>query len=368
MKIEGRSRRILAAVGIPLLAPITLAACGTDAANATAEEGDAADAYVKIVNVEVREIVSRDFTAYVRITGEAEAKEDVTVSAQEGGVILRFFSQKGKRLGRGAPIAKIDDEILAAQVDEARASAALARERYLRQKQLWEEERIGSEITFLQTRYQADEAAARLKQLEARLSRTTIRAPVAGVLDDRFVETGEIVSPGTPVARVIDTSGLEITGGVPERFGPTIEVGGQAVINFDVLAGRDFEGTIGYVGAAVDARSRTFPIEIVMDNPDGAVKPQMIANVRVATERLTDVVVVPQELVLRTELGYQVYVVGDAEGEPVAEARAVVLGPAFENEVVIESGLAPGELVVTKGHQLVDPGDRLALVGGGEAR
>ncbi|MCL7937444.1 MAG: efflux RND transporter periplasmic adaptor subunit [marine benthic group bacterium] len=359
-----RGARILVPVA---LFPLLTSACGDGAASESGSNADApvSEAYVKVVNVEATRVEPRDFTAFVRITGEAEAEDDITVSAQEGGLLVRFFAEKGERVGRGAPIAKIDDEILQAQVEEARAAAALDRERFLRQKQVWEEERIGSEITFLQTRYQAEQSAARVALLESRLERTTVRAPVAGILDDRYVDAGEIVSPGTQVARVVDTSRLKITGGVPERLGPFIEVGGSALITFDVIPDRVFEGTIAFAGASVDPRSRTFPIEILMDNPDGAVKPRMIANVRVATETLQDVIVVPQEVIMRTESGYQLFVVTEREGEAIAEARAIQVGPSLENQVVVESGIDAGDLMVTRGHQLVDAGDRVAIVGSG---
>jgi len=344
---------------------LAAAACGSGTANAT-EDGTAEGGaeYVKVVNVVTTPIEPSDFTSWVRITAEARADDDVTVSAQESGVIVRFFAEKGQRLARGAPIAKIDDAVLRAQVEEARAAADLAHERFLRQRQLWEVEKIGSEITYLQTKYDADQARARSEQLEARLARTTIRAPVAGVLDDRFVEAGEIVSPGTRVARVIDASRLEVTGGVPERFGSFVREGETAVITFDVLPGRTFEGRISYVGAAIDPRSRTFPIEIVMENPDGLVKPQMIANVRVATERLEDVIVVPRDVLIRTENGYQAFVVAGPAGEEVAEARDVTLGASFENRIVVTGGLEPGDRLVVRGQQLVDPGDRVEIVDG----
>jgi RND family efflux transporter MFP subunit len=159
-----------------------------------------------------------------------------------------------------------------------------------------------------------------------------------------------------------------VVGGVPERFGPYVTPGDRAILTFDVLPGRTIEGTISYVGAAVDTRNRTFPIEVLLDNPDGRLKPQMVANVRVATERFEDVIVVPQDVVVRTEDGYQVFVAVEDEGGLHAEARPVALGPSFENEVVIESGLEPGERLITTGHQMVDAGDRVRDVGEGSER
>jgi membrane fusion protein (multidrug efflux system) len=93
-----------------------------------------------------------------------------------------------------------------------------------------------------------------------------------------------------------------------------------------------------------------------------------MANIRVATERLTDVIVVPQDVVLRTEDGYQVFVVVENPEGPVAEARSVDLGPSFENEVVVVAGLETGDRLIVKGHQMVDAGDRVREVGEGGGR
>jgi RND family efflux transporter MFP subunit len=333
---------------------------GTEAGGADGAAGGGA--YVKVVNVETRVIEPSDFTSYVRLTGAVQAYHDVVVGSQESGMIERFLVLKGSRVRAGQAIARIDDEILAAQVDEARAATSLARERYERQRQLWEDEGIGSEIAFLQTKYEAESAEARLAFLQARLDRHTITSPISGVLDDRYVDAGEIVAPGTPVARVLTVDRLKIVGGVPDRFGPYVARGGIAVLSFDAMPGRTLEGRIEFVGAAVDERNRTFPIEILLDNPDGLLKLQMVANVRVATERLEAVVVVPQEVVLRTETGYEVYVVSGGPGETVAEARRVELGPGFENEVVVAAGLEEGDRLIVKGHQLVDAGDRVRVV------
>jgi membrane fusion protein (multidrug efflux system) len=354
------------------LATALLALTATGCGSTEATENDAAaaeeDAYIKVVNVEVRPLAAGAFTSYVRLTGAVEALEDVVVSSQEAGVIERVIVDRGSRVRAGQPIAAINDEILAAQVDESRASASLASERYERQRQLWEDEGIGSEIAFLQTKYDAQSADARLAFLEVRLARHTIRSPIAGVLDERYVDLGEIVAPGTPVARVLAIDRLKVVGGVPERFGPYVNEGGRAVLHFDVLPGQVIEGTIAYVGAAVDKGNRTFPIEVLLDNPEGRLKPQMMANIRVATERLTDVIVVPQDVVLRTEDGYQVFVVVENPEGPVAEARSVDLGPSFENEVVVVAGLETGDRLIVKGHQMVDAGDRVREVGEGGGR
>lgn len=354
---------------LALLIGLAAAGCGSsqgreaEGSEAPGAEQGSAEGFVKVVNVELRPLELTDFTTYVRLTGTVEAGDDVRVSAEASGVLERFFAEKGRRVRAGQPLAKIDDEVLTTQVVEARANASLANERYERRRRLWEEQEIGSEITYLQAKYEAEAAAARLANLEARLARTTVRAPISGVFDERFVEAGEMVAVGTPVARIVQVERLKVVGGVPERFAPDVEVGGTARISFDVFPERSFEGTIEYVGATVNESSRTFPIEILMDNPERVVKPQMVANVQVETGRLTDVVVVPQEVLLRTESGYEAFVAVETEDGLVAEARGVRLGPSFQDRVVITDGLAPGDALIVVGHQLVDPGDRLRVVG-----
>ncbi len=348
-----------------LVLAVALGGCSTadgdeGRAESAASESQATGA--RVINVEVTPVSLSQFVDFIRITGEVDALHDVTVSAQETGAITRFFVKKGSHVDRGQAIAKIDDAVLNAQVEEARAVAQFAEQQFERQRRLWEDENMGSEITYLQARSGAAAATARLAMLEARLARTVVRAPVAGIFDEKFVEVGEMAAPGTPVARVVAVRQVKIVGGVPERFALSVEPGDSARITLDALPDRQFSGMIDFVGASVDSRNRTVPIEIVLDNPDGVAKPQMVANVQVERERLDRVVVVPQDVVVRTEEGYQVFVVDERDGNKIAAARGVTLGPSYANRVVIESGLAVGDLLITLGHRLVDEGNFVRVV------
>lgn len=361
---------VAAATALAMLAVVGLGGCAaSDGGAAQAEEvgDDAMDTTgVRVINVGVTPVSRSDFVDYVRIVGEVEAMHDVTVSAEEAGPIAAFYVQKGARVRQGQVIAKIDDAVLQGQVDEARATAELADEQYERQRRLWEEEQIGSEIAYLQARSTARAADARYRTLLARLERTEVRAPVAGIFDEKYVEIGEMVSPGSPIVRVVATQQVKVVGGIPERFGLDVREGDTARVTFDVLPGREFAGTIRFVGATVDPDSRTIPIEIHLDNPGGVVKPSMVANVQVERAQLEDVVVVPQQLLQRTENGYQVFLVGDRDGRPVAVARAVETGPSFENRIVIRSGLEVGEPLITTGYRMVDDGSLVRVVTEGE--
>jgi RND family efflux transporter MFP subunit len=317
---------------------------------------------VRVVNVQVVTVQPSAFVDYVRATGEVEALSDITVSAEETGVIREFFAAKGAMVSAGQPLARIDDAVLKAQADEARAAAQLAQEQYQRQRQVWDAEKIGSEMGVLQAKSQADGAAARAAALDARLERTVVRAPVAGVFDEKSVEVGEMVQPGTPIARVVATQRVKVTAGIPERFAAEVATGAAARLSFDVFPGREFAGRVSFVGSTVDRESRTFPIEVVLDNPQRLIKPRMVASVQVVRSRLENALVVPQGAVLRTEAGYQAFVVVERDGHLVAQTRPVRLGASFENRVVIEAGLAAGDRLVVVGQRLVDQGSRVRIV------
>ena len=172
-----------------------------------------------------------------------------------------------------------------------------------------------------------------------------------------------MVGVGTPVGRIIDHFVVKINGGMPERYAPDVRRGARATVTFDVLEDQAFEGAITYVGAAVNPRNRTFPIELRLTNPGGVIKPEMVANIAVVRRTIESAIVAPQEAVIRVEDGYVAFVARESGGRAEAAVRPVTLGPAQRNLVVITSGLEEGDLLIVVGQQEVAEGDRINIVG-----
>ena len=347
---------------LSLLAVLAISGCGT--AQADGRDRMDSDDFVRIINVEVARIETENFVEEIRLTATAVANQDVMVSAEESGVIREIFVDKGVQVESGAALAKIDDRVLAAQVEQARAVAELAGQTWERRKRLWEEDRIGSEIAYLEARFGAEQSMAALKGLEERLARTTIRAPFSGGWDERHVEIGSMVAPGQSVGRLIDLDPVRVVAGVPERYVPDVWVGAEAALDFDVFAGEQFTAPIRYVGSTVNPRNRTFPIEVMVPNPSRRIKPEMVANMAVTRREVAEASVVPQDVLVRVEDGYVVFVVAERNQGSVAEVRPIILGPARRNLVVIESGIEPGEQLIVVGQKSVADGDRVNIVGG----
>jgi len=351
---------------IGLLALAVVAGCGGEAAanggedpeNGAGESTALVQGAARVINVETRTVEAGAFEETIRLTGAAVANQDVTISAEESGVIRSIVRDKGTEVQAGDWLIKIDDEILKSQVAEARAQAELAQQTWERRKRLYEEDGAGSELAYLEARYGAEQAQARLATLEERLARTVVRAPIDGIFEERHVEVGTMVSPGAQIGRVVELDPIKIVAGVPERYAADVAVNARVSVHFPVLE-ESYEGTVGFVGATVNPRNRTFTVEIVMENPRGIIKPEMVANVELVRQTLENAIVVPQEALVRVEEGFKVFVVEDG----VAFEQPVETGPSQNNFVVIESGLTVGDQLVVVGQKQVASGDRVNVVG-----
>lgn len=368
----GRKGPVGVRAAASVLLTLVAAGCGGDAAATDGAEpngragAEAAAGGARVVNVRTEVVRARDFEDVIRMTGTVEANRDVVVSAEEAGPIREIFVEKGARVGEDQPIARIDDRVLRSQVDEAEARAGIARETWERRRRLYEEDRVGSELAYLEAKYEAERAAAAAKILSERLARTVVRAPFAGILDDVPIDVGSMVGVGSPVARIVDLDPVKVTAGVPERYASDVRPGARARVTFAVLDDRTFDGAVHYVGAAIDPGSRTFPVELTLPNPGRDIKPEMVADVRLTRRVVEDALVVPREALVRVEDGSVVFVVAEGAAGPVAEARRVEIGPSRENRVVVTDGLAVGDEVVVVGQRIVADGDRVRVVGGEE--
>ena len=341
---------------------VAVAACGGAQGEDAAQDQAESAGYTRVVNVEVAPVEPREFARIIRVTGVAQAMRDVVVSAQEEGVVRRIVRDKGQPIRVGQAILRLDDAILRAQVQTAAAQAGLADELWARRKKLYEEDGIGSEVSYLEAKYVAEQNRGNLGALQERLARTTVTAPISGILDARIVEVGSMVSPGTPVARIVQTDSVKILAGVPERYALDLSVGASASVTFDVLVGEILGASITYVGVAVDRDSRTFPVELTLPNPGGRIKPEMVASIAVVQETLSDAIVVPQQALVAMEEGHVVFVVEGTGEETVAVARRVRISASQGNEAVIAEGLEEGDRVVVVGQQGLTAGDRVRIV------
>ncbi len=364
-------RNILAAGLFSFCAAALLAGCGTEPPNA-ARSAPANVAEERAIRVETLVLEPTVFRDVIQLTGSVDAFDDARLSAQTSGTVIAV-APLGTSLRNEATVAQInpllpESAVLQASaiVEAAEAQFGLARENLTRNEPLFADSVIstieweGVQAQYNQSRANLAQAEAALDQARTMLAQTRVVAPFDGTVEEHFVEPGEQVTPGMAVVRLINTRRIKVISGVPERYAADILPGAPVQISFEAYRGKRIDGLVSFVGRAVDPQSRTFPIEIVIDNPDGTIKPEMVARVEVTREIIEDALVVPRAAVIRTENGHIVYLIETREGIPTAVQRDLVPGPDF-GAYVVATNLQPGDEVIVLGQSRVIDGDRVEI-------
>ena len=350
-----------------LASALTFAACSSSDEAATAEtENEAPTA--RTIRVETLVLSPTEFDDIIEVSGTVEASDDAILSAQSSGTITTLVPL-GRQVSQGGTVAQTDASLANASLaqaqavlDQAQAQAAFATDNFNRQQGLFADSII-SALEFENVRTQrasanasVAQALAAVQQAQAQLRFTRVTAPFSGVVEEHLVERGEQVNPGTPVARIVSTRDVKITAGVPERFAGNIGVGDQVQVRLQAYGNETRTGRITFVGSAVNAQTRTFPIEVSLGN-DGSLKPAMVATVLVRREQIANALVVPRAAVVREADGQIAYVVENG----VARSRTVTTGSSYGDRVVVTSGLSSGDELIVLGQNNVAPGDQVEV-------
>ena len=208
---------------------------------------------------------------------------------------------------------------------------------------------------------QAAAASAGVASAQSQLANTRVVAPFAGVVEARLQEPGELASPGQPVVRLVGAGSVKVSAGVPERYAGEIEQGTQVRVTPNAYAVEPRGGRVAFVGLAIDDQSRTFPIEVGVENADRSLKPSMVVRLDVTRSILENVIVVPTEAVVRDERGTSVFVVAQDSSGSVARRRPVELGPDAGDTIVLRSGVRAGERIIVSGAGELADGDRVRV-------
>lgn len=339
---------------IPLLLSM-LAACGpptdNDAGAATSAKLDVPEA--PAVRVEVATLKPTQAQMKLSLPGEVEGKRDAGLAAALGGYVESVLIEPGDNVRSGQSLVRVDTAMYAAQRDQAEARFELATNELSRLEALGD---LASPQQLDNARTQQKIAEADAKLAAIRVSRSVISAPFEGVVGDLDVEKGEVLSPGSPVVRVIQLDPAIVTLSVADRDVVALRVGTEALVSTDAQS-KPRKGEIARISPAADMRTRAFEVEVEVDNEDGALLPGMIASVSLAENLAEGAVVLPQDWVVTKLSGVGVFI----EQDGVAVWRPVELGTVVRDQVLVRSGLEAGDRVVITGHRELAEGDVLLI-------
>ncbi len=320
-------------------------------------EVDASQSEVRqrIVAVETMIIERTPFEDRIRINGNVSAFDDAVISVETAGQV-QFVAERGTRVRKGDLILRLDDRLLRANFEAINTGFELAQDAFNRQQALYADSVI-STMQYLQSKAQRDQAAAQLAVIKKQLEDAQLRAPFDGRIEEKLTSEGQFVGPGTPVLRMINTNQVKVTGGVPERYAGNVQQGSEVEISFRSYGLDPKTAKVQFVGNLINPDSRTFPVEVVLNNTDGSIKPRMVVEMRVLRGELTESIIVPRTSIIRNDLGLSVFIVEDQNGVKRAIQRQVTVALSSGDFVAIEEGVEPGDEIVTAGFTSLNDGD-----------
>lgn len=373
--------RWLAVTGMGLgvaCAVLTGCAPSSGAADAKGRKDEAPQVPVEVATVE-RGSVRASYSG----TTALEAQDDAQVVAKVGGVVKEILVEEGLVVREGQVLARLEDDQYRYELAQAEARLATLSEDVQRHRELLKE-RIVSDEAYQRVRneYDAQKSAADLARL--RVDHAAIKAPIGGVVAERLIKPGNMVTANQPVFRITDFDPLWAVLHVPEKELARLRAGQAAVIMADALPGKAFDGTVLRISPTVAGGSGTFKATIEVRDDSRTLKPGMFTRVSIVHDVHSNVLLVPKDAVLTEDVETSVFVIEERAAPPPTETkddkkadvpatpagpylaavkRPVTLGYINTTHVEIVGGVQQGDRVVTTGIGSLKDGARIKIVG-----
>ncbi|UAM97766.1 efflux RND transporter periplasmic adaptor subunit [Polaribacter litorisediminis] len=315
-----------------------------------------------ITTYQVKEQV---FTHYVELQGNVQTKQNILIYPEMPGILQSVLVKEGQQVVKGQILAKIDDGGMSQQLAQLEASAQLAKTTYERQKRLWEQ-KIGSEIQFLQTKTAFETQQSAVEQLKSQLGKATIKAPFSGIIDAIFKERGTVVAPGAgaEIFRIVNLSNMYIETEVPETYIGSITKNKKVEVNFPVL-GETLTSKVRQVGNFINPNNRSFKIEIDVPNLSGNVKPNLTARLKLNDYTNENAILIPQSIISENAKGDQfIYIIKDKNenNEAVTERLIIKTGKTQGDMIEVTKHLLPNAEIIMEGARSVNNGQVVKVI------
>lgn len=325
------------------------------------------DAALAILNVRKEEaLVSvatlKDtvFNHYLDIQGSVDTKENILIQPEMPGTLIALNVKAGQRVSKGQLLARVDDGGSSQQVASLETQYQLAKTTFERQKNLWSQ-KIGSEIQYLQAQTQMLSLQRSVAQAKAMLSKTEIRAPFSGTIDEVFVEKGQVVSASPQgLMRIVNLNNMYVSTSVPESYIGKLKVGTQVDV-FLTSLNKNYKGKVRQIGNFINPNNRSFGIEVSIPNPENLLRPNQVAKLKVIDYTVKNAIVVPSNIIQEDGKGNQfVFVASNSNGKTATAKKAMVTtGKSSDNVTEILSGLSANDIIVIEGVNTISEGMKL---------
>ena len=351
---DSMNQRVIATIGALLIGTAVISGCGS--------EKPPEDTSLKVRTITIGEESGTTNAGY---SGTIHNRTETNLAFQIGGRVLNKFVNVGDSVQAGQVIAQINGSDTAAQVQNsegavkaAQSAFELAETNAKRYRELYAQQAI-SKLQLDQAENQLNVASAQLQQAQAGLnlssnqsSYTNLTAPDTGIITALNLEAGQVVAAGQSIGTLAAGHEPEAVIALPEQELSKIHVGSPANITFWALPNVTVQGVVREISPVPDPVARTYTVKITLQNPPNEVQLGMTVNANLTTTDTSNITIPLTALVKDSNGNNAVYIIRDKKAHLVP----IKTGDFGQNSVIVTSGLAKGDIVITAGTQQLQEG------------
>ena len=299
------------------------------------------------------------FQHFIEVQGSVEAEQSVELYPESSGNITKIFVREVQSISKGHPLVQIDNSILESSKVELLTQLDLATTTFERQKRLWDQN-IGSEIQYLQAKAKKEGLENSLESLKSQAKKLKITAPFSGTVDEIFVKTGGLANPMFPALRLINLNQIHVESEVTETYLKYIKKGTEVELYFPSID-KKINTKVDQVGNYINPNNRSFKVRINVNNTDGTLKANLLAEVKISDFKEVGIVI-PSNLIQKDRMNKPfVYSLVKEDKFYRVKKSYIIEKISYENESFISEGLQADALIVDKGSQLVKEDETVIL-------
>jgi len=327
-----------------------------DAALATSNE-KVDEALVEVITVK-----DTTFSHYLEIQGNVDTNQNILIQPEMPGTLVSLNVKAGQSVKAGQVLGRVDDGGMGQQLAQVQTQYELAKTTFERQKRLWDQ-KIGSEIQYLQAQTQMVSLQKQIAQIKTMWNKSLIKAPFNGTIDEVYVERGQVVSANPQgLMRIVNLSQMYVSTNVPESYVGKVKVG-TSVQTAITSIGKEYNGKIRQVAKTINPANRSFGIEVSVPNPEGLLRPNQVAKLKIVDYTKASAIVVPTNIIQQDANGNKfVYVIADVKNNAGSAKKTMIkVGQNANSVTEVVSGLNKGDVVVSEGANAISEGMKLTF-------
>ncbi|HUI30960.1 MAG TPA: efflux RND transporter periplasmic adaptor subunit [Candidatus Acidoferrales bacterium] len=315
------------------------------------------DAGSSTIAVTVSKAEPGSVTNKINVTGALEGVHETDIISETSGKITKINAEIEAYVSVNSSVAEVENDLQEIAVEAAHINSDKAAADLKRVRNLFTQNAV-SETQFENAEVGAKAALAQLKLAQKNYDNTFLRTPIAGRLAQKFVVVGQMITPGTKVATVVDDSRMKLKVGIPENYVSFVKPGSDVQVTSDAVPNLIFSGTIKTIALKADPQTRTFQAEIeLLNDRNRSLKSGMFAKAEIATSDggVASLVIPAVAIIESNGNSPAVFAVKDS----VASLKHVTLGRRNDSVVEVLSGLTCEDLVVSFGQQNLKDGTKV---------